>query len=153
MQVDCKCWFCVCRVVTDQFWVVCLFFLVNKQFLQVLMIYLTLKCTLAHSTSSNQGLSLILLGVLFFFSRSRAGLTNRVPVRDSRAGAPLRWMPKSGRRCYGLKINFGSIYRKKNLSCSWPTHPPYPGSGFESRCPLGTQIPLLMYFLEDDESS
>ena len=89
MQVDCECWFCVCRVVTDQFRVVCLFFLVNKQFLQVLMIYLTLKCTLAHSTSSNQGLSLILLGVLFFFSRSRAGLTNRVPVRDSRAGAPL----------------------------------------------------------------
>ena len=39
--------------------------------------------------SSNQGLSLILLGVLFFFSRSQAGLTNRVPVRDSRAGAPL----------------------------------------------------------------
>ena len=30
-----------------------------------------------------------MVGVLFFFSWPRAGLTNRVPVRDSRAGAPL----------------------------------------------------------------
>jgi hypothetical protein len=28
-------------------------------------------------------------GVLFFFFQPAAGLTNRVPVRDSRAGAPL----------------------------------------------------------------
>jgi hypothetical protein len=28
-------------------------------------------------------------GVHFFFLRPEAGLTNRVPVRDSRAGAPL----------------------------------------------------------------
>ena len=53
------------------------------------MIYLTLKCTLAHSTILKSRLELNFVGGTFFFSRSRAGLTNRVPVRDSRAGAPL----------------------------------------------------------------
>ena len=67
MQVDCECWFCVCRVVTDQFRVVCLFFLVNKQFLQVLMIYSTLKCTLAHSTILKSRLELNFVGGTFFF--------------------------------------------------------------------------------------
>jgi len=31
----------------------------------------------------------VLQGSIFFFSPLAAGLTNRVPVRDSRAGAPL----------------------------------------------------------------
>ena len=53
------------------------------------MIYLTLKCTLAHSKILKSRLELNFVGGTFFFSRSRAGLTNRVPVRDSRAGAPL----------------------------------------------------------------
>ena len=53
------------------------------------MIYLTLKCTLAHSTILKSRLELNFVGGTFFFSRSRAGLTNRVPVQDSRAGAPL----------------------------------------------------------------
>ena len=46
---------------------VCLFFLVNKQFLQVLMIYLTLKCTLAHSTILKSRLELNFVGGTFFF--------------------------------------------------------------------------------------
>ena len=34
-------------------------------------------------------------GNFFFFSWPRAGLTNRVPVRDSRAGAPLEYLDKA----------------------------------------------------------
>ena len=70
--------------------------MVNKQFLQVLIGSIDIFDTLVYSStfkliqlSSNQGSSPILVGVLFFFSWPRAGLTNRVPVRDSRAGAPL----------------------------------------------------------------
>ena len=45
---------------------------------------------LAHSTILKSRLELNFVGGTFFFSRSQAGLTNRVLVRDFQAGAPLQ---------------------------------------------------------------
>jgi len=47
-------------------------------------------------------------GVKFFFSQLAAGLTNRVPVRDSRAGAPLNTKGK----------NLPNVKLKQNLKIS-----------------------------------
>ena len=53
------------------------------------MIYATFWYTLAHSIIVKSKFEPNSGGVTFFFSRPPAGLTNRIPVRDSRAGAPL----------------------------------------------------------------
>ena len=64
-------------------------------------------------------------GVHFFFSQPAAGLTNRVPVRDSRAGTPLAH-PITGDaigRMYTTFLEHTSITSKKKTHLARRTFP------------------------------